>query len=79
MTSYNIGNGSTLHLVLNWRLRGPPAPIQIFVTTLTDETLTLEVRPDETTIGSIKAKIQAEWDIPLDQQRLFFAGRAETT
>jgi Ubiquitin family len=56
---------------------GTPAPVQsgqVFVKTLTGDTLAVDYRAD-LTIAELKNTIHSERQIPVDQQRLIFQGK----
>ncbi|KAL9958884.1 hypothetical protein ACROYT_G035956 [Oculina patagonica] len=69
LTDYNIQNQSTLHLIPIFRGSG----IQIYVRTTTGKMITLEVVPQDT-IAIIKRKILQKEGIPVDYQRIVYAG-----
>ena len=70
LADYNIQPSSTIHLVL--RLRG--GSMQIFVKTLTGNTITITTDKTES-VKQIKEKLRDKEGIPVDQQRLIFAGK----
>ncbi len=69
LSDCHILRESTLHLVLR-----APMTTQIFIKTLTGNTITVNME-DSDTVEIIKAKIQEEEGTPVNQQRLLFAGQ----
>ena len=70
LTDYGVGREATLYLVL--RLRGGVGQ-QIFVKTLSNKTIALDV-DSEDTLQAVKVKLELTEGIPAERQRLIYAG-----
>lgn len=72
MSDCGVKAHDTMHLIL--RLRSGPPLTKVYVKCLNGETIEIETRPDETVLD-VKRKMAEQEGIPVDQQRMIFAGR----
>ncbi|KAJ5078072.1 hypothetical protein M0811_05330 [Anaeramoeba ignava] len=70
MTDYRIKHGSTIHLVF----RNIGGMSQIFVKTLQGKSKAFDITNDET-VDTFMNKVEQEFGIQKDQQRLLFGGK----